>query len=970
MTEPLSLMRDPRLSPYATSAVAAWLWAADGSRVIWANASGAALLGAATPNDLIAQRFSLDHPVAAQVARIGAAPSGDLTGLSGVTALPCGFTHLSVDGVPAVLIVAGAPVPPVLPLAERVARLFAKDSGSFAVFSGMGGLLFASPDIAAKLGSATTLAALGAGSLMAQTIAAGHASGNSSIGALTVERLGSGGATVLLARPAEETAPNAAAKIDEAVPQPRERREGEGDIAAPSEATLADVTAALLTVPPVPPTPPEPEPPPSPVAAPPPERRYPLRFVWTMDADEHFTLSARDFIERAGPRTSALMGRPWSEIATTLNLDPEGRVAHAIASRDTWSGITIHWPLADGDERLAVELSGLPIFDRDRSFRGYRGFGVCREPARTSPPPAHTEPRPALTVVPTSPNVVPFRAASAPSDKRPALTPVERSAFREIAETLVPAAPEAPPREEGAPHSEPDAETASGLPSAFATGADMEPAHAAALAEARDILEKLPVGILIHHGEHLIHANRAFLEWTGYADLAALADDGGLERLVMEPGQPLDRQNGTGKSFSVSTRTGETIVCEGRLYTVSWDGEPVLMLVLVRSAADDRKQDTAQALRAAEAEVRELRAILDTATDGVVVVDREGRVLSLNRSAEALFGYEYHQIARRPFTELFAGESERTAREYLEGLAADNVTRMLDGGREVIGRVRQGGLIPLFMTMGRVGEGNKLAAVFRDITQWKRAEEDLVNARRTAERASSAKSDFLAKISHEIRTPLNAIIGFSEVMMEERFGPIGNERYREYLSDIHASGGHLVSLINDLLDLSKIEAGKLDLVFASVNLNGLVQQCVALMQPQANQSRIIIRSSLSPTLPPVMADARSVRQIVLNLLSNSIKFTGAGGQVIVSTAATERGEVTLRVRDTGVGMTDKEIETAMEPFRQLATSTRWGSGGTGLGLPLTKALAEANRARFAIESARDAGTLVEIVFPGARVAAE
>ena len=179
--------------------------------------------------------------------------------------------------------------------------------------------------------------------------------------------------------------------------------------------------------------------------------------------------------------------------------------------------------------------------------------------------------------------------------------------------------------------------------------------------------------------------------------------------------------------------------------------------------------------------------------------------------------------------------------------------------------------------MGRLGDdGDKYCAVFRDITPWKKAEEELIAARREAEQASSAKSDFLAKISHEIRTPLNAIIGFSEVMMEERFGPIGNDRYRQYLKDIHASGGHLISLINDLLDLSKIEAGKLELTFASVSLNDLTQQCVAIMQPQANRERIIIRTSLSPRLPQVMADARSVRQIVLNLLSNSIKFTGRG----------------------------------------------------------------------------------------------
>ena len=253
--------------------------------------------------------------------------------------------------------------------------------------------------------------------------------------------------------------------------------------------------------------------------------------------------------------------------------------------------------------------------------------------------------------------------------------------------------------------------------------------------------------------------------------------------------------------------------------------------------------------------------------------------------------------------------------------------------------MRQGGLIPLFMTMGRIGEGMpKFCAVLRDITQWKRAEEDLLNAKRTAERASSAKSDFLAKISHEIRTPLNAMLGFSEVMMNEQFGAIGNERYREYMRDIHASGEHLVSLINDLLDLSKIEAGKLDLVFASVNLNELVRDCVALMQPQANQQRIIIRSSLSPNLPPVTADARSVRQIVLNLLSNSIKFTGAGGQVIVSTARPTAARRSCACATPAIGMTEKEIETAMEPFRQLATSTRWGSGGTGLGLAVDEGL--------------------------------
>ena len=314
---------------------------------------------------------------------------------------------------------------------------------------------------------------------------------------------------------------------------------------------------------------------------------------------------------------------------------------------------------------------------------------------------------------------------------------------------------------------------------------------------------------------------------------------------------------------------------------------------------------------------------------------------------------------------MFAPDSERAARDYFDRFVSG--ASLLSGGLDVTARVRDGRLLPLSLSIGRLSSGDKYCAVFRDISHWKKIEEELRTAKRDAQKTAVAKAEFLAKVSHEIRTPLNAMTGFAEVMMAERFGPIGNERYRTYLKDIHASGNHLVSLLNDLLDLSKIEAGKLDLTFANVSLNELTQQCVGIMQPQANKERIIIRTSLTPGLPQVVADARSVRQIVLNLLSNSVKFTGPGGQVIVSTALSDGGEAVLRVRDTGIGMSERDIEAALEPFRQTATSGSWGSGGTGLGLPLTKALAEANRASFSIRSAPNAGTLVEVAFPPTRV---
>ncbi|MCJ8143743.1 ATP-binding protein [Ancylobacter sp. A5.8] len=635
----------------------------------------------------------------------------------------------------------------------------------------------------------------------------------------------------------------------------------------------------------------------------------------------------------------------------------------------------------------------------------------------TLPVPAAPSAEPAvrvtLSVVPASPNVVPLRSAeTARGDGARSswdgLSNGERNAFREIARALgarlegvddelptdpvagEPGANDAEPAdflrmqdpETQLPASAPEVEP---LPVAEPVGAppmvaepEPEPAPAPepegvrrVLAEGeRPVLERLPLGVIATRGDRLLFANRTLLDWTGHADMAELEAAGGLVTLF---GAPVPAETPDGSALALLDADGRSLPVEARLISAPWEGGTALVYLLRRlnPAQEERLRQAELALREAESISRELRAILDTATDGVVLIDAAGTVLSMNRPAEALFGFDAQDVQGENFTLLFAPESQRAAVDYLDGLASNGVASVLNDGREVIGRVREGGLIPLFMTVGRVGDdSSKFCAVLRDITQWKRAEEELTEAKRLAERANLAKSDFLAKISHEIRTPLNAIIGFSEVMMEERFGPIENQRYRDYLRDIHASGGHLISLINDLLDLSKIEAGKLDLAFTSVALNEIVQQSMAIMQPQANRERIIIRSSLAADLPPVVADARSIRQIVLNLVSNSIKFTKPGGQVILSTALTEGSEVVLRVRDTGIGMSEADIAVAMEPFRQLATSGRAGSGGTGLGLPLTKALAEANRANFHIRSAVDAGTLVEITFPSTRVLAE
>jgi PAS domain S-box-containing protein len=345
--------------------------------------------------------------------------------------------------------------------------------------------------------------------------------------------------------------------------------------------------------------------------------------------------------------------------------------------------------------------------------------------------------------------------------------------------------------------------------------------------------------------------------------------------------------------------------------------------------------------------------------------DAGGNMYACNRSAEALFGYDGTELVRRNLTELFAPESRRVVLDYLENVKVSGLESLLEHGREVLGRVSKGGLIPLSMTMGRTRpDGPNFFAVFRDVSQSRKGETEVQQARRLAETAANAKADLLARISHEMRAPLNAIIGFAEVMISERFGALGNERYIEYMKDIRSSGGRVIAMIDDLLELSRIETGKLELAFSNQNLNELVDSCVGAMQREANRERIIIRTSLAPALPSVVADGRALRQIALNLIGNSIRLANSGGQVIVSTALTDFGEVVLRVRDTGNGLNEGEVAAALEPFRNAAPSDQ-ASTSSAVNLSLTKALVEANRAQFHIRTGPQSGTLIEVVFPHA-----
>jgi PAS domain S-box-containing protein len=744
-----------------------------------------------------------------------------------------------------------------------------------------------------------------------------------------------------------------------------------------------------------------------------------VRFLWQTDETGRVTSVTPPLGEIVGGANADLVGCQLADIVRRLRLDPTGKLLAAMQVPETWSGIEVPWPIVGAAAAVPVDLGGFPVFDGERGFRGFRGFGVIHldriregelveaNSQRDAAPcigeePAHeVEEQPATAAVPQEAGAAP-REAEADAAVQPA--PIVAAAnvvplrpFATLAAVFgfrpSPAEIPAPPVEYssaatgGRSLSDSEHQAFEEIARQVTEESALDPPEVAAIATplqpndgAIALLDRLPLGVLISRNEAPVYANRTLLELTGYSSVEHLQVAGGVAGLFEGPREAATDAGTT----SVRTLHGDLVRVESKLQAISWEGQPA-SLVTLRRASDSphfaEVESLELELRHRDAETGELRAILDTATDGVAILDAEGRILSLNRSAEALFGFQQNEVAGEPFTMLIAPESRRVVEDYLARLQTGGVAKSFNGGpfnggpfdrgREVSGFARQGGTLPIFLTLGRIGADgrpSKLCAVIRDTSAPRRAEQEAREAREEAERASAIKSDFLAKVSHEIRTPLNAIIGFAEVIMDERLGPIGTERYKDYLRDIHKSGTHVMSLVNDLLDLSKIEAGKMVLDIKPVDANVVITECVALMQPQANRERVIMRLALASRLAQIAADERSLRQIVLNLLSNAVKYNEPGGQVIVSTAMSDTGHAVIRVKDTGIGMSEAEVAVALEPFRQVATARP--VSGTGLGLPLTKALIEANRASFAIRSRKNEGTLVEVSFPPARVLAE
>lgn len=719
------------------------------------------------------------------------------------------------------------------------------------------------------------------------------------------------------------------------------------------------------------------------------------RFVWQSDAADRLTMIAGPAFESLAPR---LVGQGLTDLATAGHLRDAEAFLAAIGARRTFRALSASLDIG-ARGTLALDLSGAGLGRSGDPFSGFGGYGVVR--AVTEPnAPAEAVAHPAESIasapvvatfderralpdireaawpptmaeaarsndpatgadgsspfqdvvaatvpVALAPEPEPAAARSEAAGDRPVaalegaeavLSVTEHAAFREIARAL--GARYAGDDERRNPADDAGGRGESGAVMPFPVLRAVELEKPASVDTAVPSLDDLPVALLIHRGDAVLTANHRLLELTGYADLASLQAVG-LVRLfhglspdfdeadAAVPGSPRVIVTAQGASRPVAVERGPT----------NWEGRPATCMILQAVAeADPAREQAAEHLARSfrDGHAAAARETLDALDDGVVTLDPGSRIVAMNRAAADLFACDSREVVGTAFESLFEASQRDAVRASIAGLGSE--TRIAAaGGRPLM--LRASGQDGARVAVLRAAPGETMRTV-----------------------AGFDRPAFLGRLDREIRTPVEGIVGLADGILAEPHGPV-DERYRATLRAIRAAGDHVRGLVSDLIDIATIESGGLALAVRPLPLNELVSGCVELLQPEAARGRIVLRTSFSPDLATLEADEPSLRQAALTVIGDAIRATAAGGQVIVSTTPGERGGVALKVRGTGPGARSAEVEGANEP--RAAGDAR----GTGLGLPLTKALVEANHGCLRISSRGNEGTLVEILLPAPEI---
>ncbi|MFC6788506.1 PAS domain-containing protein [Methylobacterium komagatae] len=632
------------------------------------------------------------------------------------------------------------------------------------------------------------------------------------------------------------------------------------------------------------------------------------RFLWRSDENGVLT-------RISGP-LSTLVGRDWRALAGG-DASGAGSLTTALAGRATFRKLPISLRL--GPNRVHADLSGAPAGREGASFTGFEGFGVVRGVARAD-----------AGLATLADDLIAFGSDEDSENGNDAtLSNDEHAAFREIARAL------------GARYAGDEADPEGHVPSERIAGsvmpfpglrADLAPVAPEAGDEIGGLLDSLPMAALVHRGDTILAVNRPFLDLTRYADLASLREVG-IDAIF--PGGPPNFRSGQSHETAIGTASGGARPVEVTRGICAWDGGPAAILLLRSLDENDPRRELAAERLAREVQAgRALgaEAALDALQAGVVTIDRDGRVVTLNRAAAACLGGTPTELVGSAFAGLFDTGSATLLAAALAG-----------SGETPAAVLAQGRAMTLALAPPRP-DGHRVAVLHRLPDSAQSVAPPPVHAR--PEPAPSPAMN-LRRLDRELREPVDAILSLTHAMLEERYGALGDLRYRACLSDIRDAGERIVGRMAELADLAAVEAGQIALDPHPLALNEVVAACVAKLQPEAARGRIVVRTSFSADLAELESDEPSLRRAVILVIEHAIRRSVAGGQVIVSTGPSEGAEIALRVRD---GCPSKE-PSATNPAEE----------DTRLALP--RALVQANGGSLRMAGRGDEGMLVEILLP-------
>jgi len=690
----------------------------------------------------------------------------------------------------------------------------------------------------------------------------------------------------------------------------------------------------------------------------------PLRFGWRINEDGFFEEVSSELEQAVGRQYSDIVGKSFAQLALKWNMDGDGTVRALFKSHNAWGGHKVYWPVEGSETRVGVTFYALPVYSRAREFVGFRGFALIEAsmdqeiaastPDRQAPPKGlsaqehETFSIIARTLQAHLQEQEPPQPTSLLDNIKAALTTFSPTALNFELSSTSPFAPSA-------------------LWAMFATEQMHQPCIDVSF------LQNLPLSILIYRDEKVLLASDHLLQVTGFPTLDSFRVHGVLS-LILRDWLPKNILQGA---------RGESLPIRAQMRSIVWiDGQAASMICFVPDT-----QRSVDHLQNIQKKAIELSTLLNLVSDGVLIVDEKGIIHSLNdgakrlfkRPPEAMYGQSFkaffaqsqHEILDQAFNRICQGAK-------IKADAGDDAAEMVHVEMQDQDNAQSRRILQVKFSPMEVDDGYYL--LLRDVS----AMHALSHYKNIAEKKQPLPH--FTHIDHQIRTPLTAIVGLAQLILAEKYGPLNNDRYRAYLSDIASSGEHIMRLLQHIDAPGKShKQNAIELEIRKLNLVAIFNEVLNQIAKQASERRIIIRTSLAADSAPILADARACRQMMSGLLASALHLTPAGGQIIVSIQNMAPKGVLFRIRDTGSGLRAAEMAALSHIDGTLDPAAIWQDWEKNLHLdPLpakthsqhpvrpfsaptvlatTKKLAEANKAQFKLRSEPDKGTLVEIIFP-------